>query len=190
MDTFERAYTTKEVSTTLEIGESTLRKWCLSLEKNGYQFIRNEQNKRLFVEHDLVVLRHFQKLVQEVNMPLENASMLVIDRFSESPFEKRTGIVPVNKKGEQHDLMRSDTVIEQLEKIDTLIQENAELKAEISEIKAMLAQQQKYIQERLEERDRKLIESIRSFQEQKQVLLEASTAKEKKGFFTRLFSKK
>jgi hypothetical protein len=65
MDTFGKSYTTSEVSTTLGIGDSTLRKWCLSLEKNGYQFIRNEQNKHLFVERNLVVLRHFQKLVQE-----------------------------------------------------------------------------------------------------------------------------
>jgi hypothetical protein len=34
------------------------------------------------------------------------------------------------------------------------------------------------------------MESIRSLQEQKQALLEASPTKEKKGFFARLFSKK
>jgi Protein of unknown function (DUF3967) len=54
----------------------------------------------------------------------------------------------------------------------------------------LLEQQQKYIQERLEERDRKLMESIRAIQQQKQVMLEtAATKKKRKGIFKRIFSR-
>jgi hypothetical protein len=40
------------------------------VEKNGYKFLRNDQNQRLFVENDFVVLRYFQQLVQANNVPL------------------------------------------------------------------------------------------------------------------------
>lgn len=46
VDSYEKAYTPKEIILTLDIGDSTLRKWCLALEKKGYLFIRNDQNKR------------------------------------------------------------------------------------------------------------------------------------------------
>jgi hypothetical protein len=54
-------------------------------------------------------------------MPLGNASMLVVDRFSDESFEGRTGIVPVNEEQEHRDLMRSDEVFKQLSKIDDII---------------------------------------------------------------------
>jgi hypothetical protein len=62
-ETTEKAYSPKEMSITLDIGDSTLRKWCIALENNGYGFIRNDQKNRVFVEGDLVVLRHFQNLI-------------------------------------------------------------------------------------------------------------------------------
>ena len=90
----EKAYTPKEVFTTLDIGDSTLRKWCLSLEKNGYEFIRNEKNSRIYVEGDLVVLRRFfQNLVKE-NMPLDNAAKLVVDRFGKGAFGRDSSRYP------------------------------------------------------------------------------------------------
>jgi DNA-binding transcriptional MerR regulator len=182
METTEKAYTTKEVSTTLNIGDSTLRKWCLALEKNGYKFLRNEQNKRLFVEKDLVVLRHFQQLVQENNVPLDNAAMLVVDRFGNGPFEVRTGIVRKEENEEHRDLKRYEEVIQQLlDHIDKQEKFNQELLKR-------LEQQQKYIEERLNERDKMLMESIRESQETRK-LLAAAHEEQKKSFWKRLFGK-
>lgn len=73
--------------------------------------------------------------------------------------------------------------------IDRINHQYETLIQEIAELKQMLLSQQRYIEERIEERDRKLIESIRLLQEQKQALLETSATKGKKGFFARLFSK-
>ena len=47
-NTFEKAYTPREVKTTLDISDSALRKWCLALERNGYKFIRNDKKNRIF----------------------------------------------------------------------------------------------------------------------------------------------
>jgi DNA-binding transcriptional MerR regulator len=147
METTEKAYTTKEVSTTLEIRDSTLRKWCLSLEKNGYKILRNDKNQRLFVERDLVVLRHFQQLVQENNVPLENAAKLVVDRFGNGPFEGRTGIVRKKEKEAHRDSKRYEEVIQQL---SDHVGKQEEFNQELLK---RLEQQQKYIEERLNERD-------------------------------------
>jgi Protein of unknown function (DUF3967) len=182
MEAIEKAYTTKEVSTTLEIGDSTLRKWCLSLEKNGYKFLRNDQNKRLFVESDLVVLRHFQQLVQDNNVPLENAAMLVVDRFGKGSFEGRTGIVRKDVTEEHRDSKRYEEIIQQLlDHIDKQEKFNQELLKR-------LEQQQRYIEERLNERDKMLMESIRESQETRK-LLAAAQEEQKKSFWKRLLGK-
>ncbi|WP_144481472.1 MerR family transcriptional regulator [Cytobacillus oceanisediminis] len=182
METFEKAYSPKEISITLGVGDSTLRKWCIALEKNGYNFIRNDQNNRVYVDSDLVVLKHFQNLVKQHNMQLENAAILVVDRFGKGAFESVTGIVPSEKTEEQRDFSRSsEEVISQLlEHIKHQDEFNQKL------IKR-LDQQQKYIDERLnrlderqKERDNMLLESLRASQETKQLLLEAKTAEEQK----------
>lgn len=189
----EKAYSPKEVFTTLDIGDSTLRKWCLALEKHGYGFIRNDQNTRVYVESDLVVLRHFQNLVKQHNIQLENAATLVIDRFGKGTFEVRTGIVPVEKEEEHRDLIRSDEVInkllEHIKQQEEFIEQQKEFNRELLN---RLDQQQKYIDERLEQRDQKFMESLRESQETKQQLLQLAAAHEeetKKGFFARLFGK-
>ena len=202
-NTFEKAYTPKEVNITLEISDSALRKWCLALEKNGYTFIRNDHNQRVFVENDLVVLRHFQNLVKHHNMQLENAAALVVDRFGKGAFEVGTGIVPAKNEEKQpelqHDFIRSfdDKLTELLERVKTQEEANNEVLNRLGqqenfnrELVQQLEQQQKYIEERLEQRDRKLMESLRESQEVKQQLLQIAAAQvdeKKKGFFARLF---
>lgn len=182
----EKAYTPKEVFTTLAIGDSTLRKWCLALEKNGYEFIRNDKNSRLYVEGDLVILKHFQNLVKE-NIPLDNAAKIVVDRFGVGAFDTRTVSVPVEKHEERQDLNRSTN--EDINELKGLVENQNEL---IKELISRMDQQQKYIDETLKERDRKLIESLRESQEERKALLQLAAVREeekKKGFFARLFNK-
>lgn len=205
-NTFEKAYTPKEVNITLDISDSALRKWCLSLEKNGYKFIRNDHKQRVFVENDLVVLRHFQNLVKHHNMQLENAAAIVVDRFGKEAFEVGTGVVPAKKEEKQPELQRDfirsidDKMTELLERMKTQEKVNNELLNRLGqqenfnrELVQRLEQQKRYIEERLEQRDRKLMESLRESQEVKQQLLQIAATQEeekKKGFFARLFGRK
>lgn len=179
----EKAYSPKEVFTTLDIGDSTLRKWCLALEKNGYSFTRNEKNNRLYVESDLVVLRHFQNLVKHHNMQLDNAAMLVIDRFGKGAFETRTGSVPVEKEQEQRDLDRSNN-----EPLKTLLEHVRTQEEFNKELLNRLNQQQRYIEEWLNKRDEILMQSIKESIETRK-LIAAAQQEKKKGFFSRLFDK-
>jgi hypothetical protein len=204
MENVEKAYSPKEISLTLDIGDSTLRKWCIALEKNGYGFIRNDQKTRVFVESDLVVLRHFQNLVKQHNMQLDNAAKLVVDRFGKGAFEVGTGIVPAENKEEQRALMRSneDVMEDFLEHLRTQDEVNRELLSRLEkqdnfnrELISRLDQQQRYFEERMkqEQKDRELMESLKeSMREQKQLQLEIAAAaqeEKKKGFWTRLLGK-
>ncbi|MFD2446700.1 DUF3967 domain-containing protein [Bacillus sp. CGMCC 1.16607] len=198
-ETTEKAYSPKEMSVTLDIGDSTLRKWCIALENNGYGFIRNDQNNRLFVESDLVALRHFQNLIKTHNMQLESAAKLIVDRFGKGAFEVGTGVVLTESKEEQRDLSRSnDELASQMIEYIKGLEERMDKQEEFNKaLIKRLDRQQKYIEERLEERDKRLeerdlmfLESIRASQEIKQQLLQIASAKEeKKGFWARLFGK-
>jgi hypothetical protein len=178
----EKAYSPKEMSVTLDIGDSTLRKWCLALEKNGYKFFRNEQDKRIFVEADLVILRHFQNLVKQHNMQLDNAAMLVVDRFGKGAFEVSTDIVLAEKEEEQRDLMRSNEVIE---KLMSHIEKQEQFNRELID---RLDKQEKYIEESLNHRDELLLNSIKEARETRQ-LIAAAQEEKKAGFFARLLGK-
>jgi hypothetical protein len=122
-------------------------------------------------------------------MQLENAAKLVVDRFGKGAFEVSTGVVPMV---EQRALDRSNeeiisTLMEHIKTQDEYMKRQEEFNQALLQ---RLDQQQKYIEERMNERDKNLLESIRGTQEIKQQLLQIASAKEeKKGFFARLFNK-
>lgn len=186
LDTFEKAYTTKEVSTYLNTSDSNLRKWCIALERNGYEFIRNDQKNdsgekkkhspRIFVEADLVVFQHYKQLVQEHNMPLNTAAAIVVDRFGKKSFESRTGIVPVATDSTERSVERA---VEQ-SSIDILsvLEERFEMQEEfnkqlIKRLEERLEQQERYIEEKLKKRDEMLVQSLRETLDTKKMLLES-----------------
>jgi|tagenome__1003787_1003787.scaffolds.fasta_scaffold20666890_1 methyl-accepting chemotaxis protein len=163
----EKAYSPKEMFTTLDIGDSTLRKWCLALEKNGYVFIRNDKNNRLYVESDLVVLRHFQNLIKQHNMQLDNAAILVIDRFGKGAFEASTVSVPAKKEEEeQRDLNRYND--EDIKELKETVNKQNEL---LQELIKKMDDQHSYYENKFEalKYDRDLIHSLRSGMDQRRL---------------------
>lgn len=191
MESYEKAYSPKEISLTLDIGDSTLRKWCIALENQGYQFIRNDQNKRVFVDSNIVVLRHFKELVQNHSMQLNNAAMLVIDRFGKGTFSQGTGIVPA--ENERDSDRSNDEIITKLMNYIEQQEERFEQQEQFNkELLKRLDSQQKYIEERLNKRDDMLVQSLREVQETKKLIAAAEEKREeesKKGLFQRLFGK-
>jgi hypothetical protein len=76
-------------------------------------------------------------------MQLENASMIVVDRFGKGAFEEGTVSVPAEKQEEDRSLIRSDEVISKLlDHVDQQEKFNEELLDRLD-------QQQRYIEERL-----------------------------------------
>jgi MerR HTH family regulatory protein len=200
VETIEKAYTTKEISTTLGIGDSTLKKWCLSLEKNEYPFTRNDQNQRLFLEKDLVVLKLFQTMVQTNNFSVENAGMLISSKFKESGFPNGTGGIPAIRVKEQDEKRRSYEVVQKPAAIiqyqEAYIQEQREFNQVLLEsmreqkefnqaLLERLEKQEKSIQEGLHTRDGELTQSIQGLQQQLQQLTIQTQEKrqQRKGLF-------
>lgn len=182
MERTEAPYSAKDISLSLDIGDSTLRKWCLALEEHGYDFYRTDQNKRLFTEKDIIVLRHFQQLVQDKSMSMNNAALIVTSRFKKEVFSDETAIEQLESEMNNVPGMRSDgQLIQQLvTKIESFEEQQNRLVEMNKALLDRLDEQQKYIEERLSMRDQVLMESLRESQEAKKLLLEVREEQQKK----------
>lgn len=167
-------YTAKDISLSLEIGDSTLRKWCLALEEHNYTFYRTDQSKRLFTEKDIIVLKHFHQLVKEKNMSMNNAALIVTSKFSKETFSDETAIEQIESEMNSVPTMRSDHFLSQkwFEKIGTLEEQQNQLIEMNKALLTRLDEQQNYIEERLNQRDDILTKSLRESLETKKLLLE------------------
>jgi Protein of unknown function (DUF3967) len=197
VDGTQTPYSAKDISLSLDIGDSTLRKWCLALEEHGYEFYRTDQNKRLFTDKDIIVLKYFQQLVKDKNMSMNNAALIVTSRFKKEVFSNETdveqleeemNIVPAIRPNNEliQSLVTKISMLEEHQEqfiemqktfIKDLIQQH---KNEMIEANRTLIQrldeQQTYIEERLNKRDELLVESLRETLETKKLLI--ATAKE------------
>lgn len=176
----DKPYSPKEIALALDAGDSTIRKWCIALEEEGYLFSRTDNNRRVFFDRDLVVLRHFQKLVQVQNFSMQNAAKVVASKFKEGSFEEK------NSKNDVPAIRYSTETVEKVfDEIEQLKEMNRQLLKRLDE-------QQEYIEERMSKRDAILMESLREVQETKKLMIEQRVEEEKKkvrkGFF-RWFNK-
>lgn len=203
MERTDRPLTSKEVTNRLNIGDSTLRKWCLALEEHEYTFYRTDQNKRMFTQQDLIVLQHFQKLVQVQNMSMNNASLIVTSKFKKEPFSNGTEIEQSIHKENSVPALRSDNEV--IERLMNYIEQQEEHRKHQEEFNKKLLQrleeQQKYIDERLKHgeerekmRDEALMKSLRETQETKKLIAAAEEKREEekkeenqKSFWQKLF---
>lgn len=152
----EKAYWNNEVAERLGMGKSTLRRWCLELEKQGYTFTKGEQDSRAFLEQDVLLLEKVKKL-QSQGKKLEGAIEQALSEREQVP------LTPVNTP-------RSPEL--------DFSTEREKLKQELlQEIKQELLGTEQRILERLEKRDQLLIQHIREIQETKRII---AAAQEKK----------
>ncbi|MBU8733708.1 DUF3967 domain-containing protein [Cytobacillus firmus] len=174
MEEIEKAYWTHEAAKYLEIGESTLRKWCIELEKNGYRFIKGAMDSRAFTDDDLVALNHFKQLYKVKKFTREQAAKAVVEKFSKEGVNERTTPVPMENT-------RSYENLENM--VKELLEQNKKQEEFNKALLQKLDQQEKFIKESLEKRDRLLLETIRESQEEKAAALE----KKKTPWFKRIF---
>lgn len=145
MQTEEKAYWNKDISRILGIGESTVRKWCLELEKNGYKFNRGYKDSRAFLQHDINALTYFKDLTKVGSYTLEQAAILVVERYQDREVNDITVSVP---EGEKRSLQ---AIEESMKKLVALTEEHVMMAKEQKEINKILLK-------KLDERD-SLIES-------------------------------
>lgn len=175
-------YSPKDMTDILNIGDSTLRKWCIALEEQGYCFSRTENNKRLFTDNDLIVLKHFRQLVQVQNMNINNASILIATKYKDI---KGTSFQSENSKNDNRSLNTDFSRL--FGEIEHLKELNKQLLLRINEQNEYIFNRLNNMEDRITKRDERLMQVLRETQET-QKLIAAATEK-KKGFWKKLFKK-
>ena len=160
----QAVFGSSDVADVLQIQESTLRKYCLLLEKSGYEFLKNEHGHRAFFDDDLIVLRKMIAFKNDADMTLEEATKSVVAW-------KKGNDITVRDTEEMRYIARYNDLLGEFK---TFQQQQMEFNKElIQEIRS----QREYIENRLEERDRLLMQSIR---ETLEVRKEIAATSEKK----------
>lgn len=166
------------VAKIISVSPSTVKKYYGLFEKEGYRFKRSNEGYLLFDELEIDM---FKDLIFLKNQPNMNISMAVKE------IVKREGITDIS------DTQDTTTVMSDIsQQVMTIMSDMIELKQLVQEQSEIIKHQQKYIEEKLEDRDRKLIESLRESQEERKALLQIAAAQEEEkkiGFFARLFGK-
>ena len=152
----EKAYWNHEVAEQLQMGKSTLRRWCLELEKQGYIFSKGEQESRAFTKRDVLILEKIKEL-QSGGKKLEHAIKQVLSE-------------------QEHVLLTSQSTPRP---VDINWQaERAQLKQELLRgIKRELFRSEQRVFHKLEDRDQLLMQYVRDMQEIKKLIVATSQKK-------------
>lgn len=195
MEQNERAYWTKEVAERLNIGESTLRKWCLALEENGYQFTKGQRGVRAFLERDIEVLAKMKTVLNEVGTTLdeaieaalgerENAQSQFVQSFSETTKEQENDRTPVAMSPEV-----LSAVLENY-KEDLLSVVRQEFQETLIKQEERTLERERMMEERARERDENVMKVLRETLDTKKMLaasLEEQKEEKKKTWWQKLF---
>jgi DNA-binding transcriptional MerR regulator len=122
-----KSYWSHEIAIILDVSTSTLRKWSIALEKERYIFIRDKNDKRAYLECDILPLRKMHELLSG-GMDMKNAAKSVSLRFSEQMLNKRTTDVLLFN---DHS---SDRYFHLISQIETIQKENIKLHKNIQDI--------------------------------------------------------
>ncbi|MGF9859886.1 DUF3967 domain-containing protein [Priestia endophytica] len=169
----ERAFGTKEVSEMLNVGDSTLRKWCIALEKEGYTFTKGVRNSRAFIKKDIVVLEDIKLLLQESGMNLESTVKVTLAKHhrenmieNDSDNGERTPLV-LQENGSK---ISDNPSIEYLKVQEQLLER-------VERIERSHEERLKNIEEKLDYRNKLLLETLQEIQDTKKII---AVTKEKK----------
>lgn|SRR5690625_1134322 len=155
----EKAYWTHEIATYLDISNSTLRKWCIELEKQGYTFTKSENGSRAYLVRD-------RDLLLILKQQLRTGT--------------GTGKVTV-KSAVQQALIELDKLPSNAQRMPLKTLERGAFVQEFVKLNKRLDKQEEFnkkILERMEERDKNLMAVLNEIQEHKKQLL--STEKKNK----------
>ncbi|WP_336993043.1 DUF3967 domain-containing protein [Bacillus toyonensis] len=163
-----QTYWGAEVAKNLGIGSSTLRKYCLALEKSGYLFERGKNNSRIFHHNDVATIERLIFAMRKNNLTLDHATNLAMTSVT------------------KNEVVITEHITTLVERIKRLEQLNLELIQRFD-------QQNKILQEtdvqqiiREEQRDVQLMQILREIQDSSRLI---AALEQKKLFWNRLFGK-
>lgn len=162
----QAVYSSSQIADLLQVQESTLRKYCLILQEQGYEFLKNEHGHRAFFDDDIIVLRKFLELKSKSDMTLNDAAKSVVSWKNDSD------VTDVATQDMRYVERYSDLIREFEDFKKQQMDFNKEL---IDEIK----KQQQYIYNHLERRDQALMLALKESMEVKKEIAAAQKEKRK-----------
>lgn len=150
-------YFSKDVAQELQITTSSLRRWSIELENEGYNFQRNEKKQRIYYERDFKAFRELKKLLAN-SVPFTDAIKAICTRDFEEENAQQTPSV------------YSEMVRLSKRELQDIVKQAVEEEREI-----LLQAIQEKLDNTIESRDRILTQQLRkNFEENQQKLLEVS----------------
>jgi DNA-binding transcriptional MerR regulator len=174
----EYGFFSKEVALKLDINASTLRQWSLAMEKEGYEFHRNDKEQRIYYDRDINLLFELKNLIEKTRNRDDAIKQVVSRQKSVDNAEK---LLSVNEN-------ERDNITVSKSDLEELIQMSVE-KAIEKERDAMFKAFETKLNNTMEQRDRYLVQQLKESMEQQKLIAASQEEKKKKGFFTRLFGK-
>ena len=132
-------YTTAQVKDMVELSDQNVRKYVRMLEERKYEVAKDEHNRRLFSQEDIAVLKEFIKLAKQPGYTLETAADEIIEKVPHIVYEKGEN-APANVTN--NDINRMIGAV--MEKLETMQQENRELKHNVNHLVERLEAYSKY----------------------------------------------
>ncbi|MEB8615818.1 hypothetical protein P4G83_28710 [Bacillus cereus] len=192
----EMALWSKDIAETFGIAPVTLRKWSSELEKQGWTFMKDEQQRRAYTQRDYVALRYLRDLMKDKRKSLESACAEVVKRYGNiepdaiavsaiREHEQENALV-VQAETMQHinDHLSNLTLAVQhlTERVELIVQE--QVRHEISAARQQIASEIEAIAQQVSDQNKELREQI-------EIVVTETRAERhrKKSFWERIFGK-
>lgn len=160
-----KVYSPAEIAAILNIKQPTLRKYSIMLEERGHKIERNSQNHRYYTDKDLITLR---RIITGKN------SGITLDEVIDNVVNLSKNNAYTNNINNAEQPNNND-----IQQFKEMVNEKFELQNEvIKELIKKIDEQQEYIKNRDEQRDRNLMEAMDQIMEQKQAQKEIASAQE------------
>jgi len=176
-------YSPSDISSLINVKESTLRKYSLLLEEVGYEFQRNPQGQRWYSDKDVIALQKMMTFKNSGAMPLKDCANAVY-LWSKGGDITEPSTVSHNAE-ERHEVAITDEGVNELKELVVKQQQFiTDLGKRLEENFEKQEQRDKYLLQKIED----LTSQVENQREEQQLLI-ATPVEEKPSLLSRLFKR-
>ncbi|WP_262120319.1 DUF3967 domain-containing protein [Bacillus subtilis] len=159
-----------DVARELGLSPSTIKKYYLLIEENGYRFTRSRTGKVIFSERDLEIFKRLIQIKNEKGIKVVDAVKTVISSITDVTVWKESAAATEFEEPPVDITVMKET----MEQMHEIIKKQQK---QIDQLLESQNQTQKLLESGSTDRDKLLLQSIRETQELKQLILENNKKK-------------
>ncbi|MDI6591029.1 DUF3967 domain-containing protein [Bacillus subtilis] len=159
-----------DVARELGLSPSTIKKYYLLIEENGYRFTRSRTGKVIFSERDLEIFKRLIQIKNEKGIKVVDAVKTVISSITDVTVWKESAAATEFEEPPADIIVMKET----MEQMHEIIKNQQK---QIDQLLESQNQTQKLLESGSTDRDKLLLQSIRETQELKQLILENNKKK-------------